>query len=1137
MKLKQLLVHTQQVEGQPRVVHVGPDTKQEEEQEVFPDNTVQTTKYTLVTYLPKGLFEQYRRVANVYFTIIAALSLTPISPVQPWSAILPLVFVIGVSMVKEAIEDHQRYKADKKENAEPVLVLRGDDFERIPKKDIQVGDFVKIEDNHMIPADLLLLSASNPGGNCYILTANLDGETNLKIKRGVKETWGVNNVEAAKSFSATLTYEQPNNSLYTFTGSLSIAKGTDIPLVPSNVLLRGSQLKNTGSALGVVLYTGKETKIMKNATAPRFKRSQIEKRLDKIVLSMLVLLIILCFVTSILFGVWTGDFGARMWYLDTPPGEGDIFNPSKPALVGVLQWLTSFVLYGYFIPISLYVSVEVVKVFQSMIFINQDIELYCEETDTRAQARTSNLNEELGMVQTILSDKTGTLTQNKMEFFKFSIAGVRYGRGASEIEVNTGKENGEDSMGQAVRQEGKIQYFNFRDERLTGGGWRRQENADTLREALRVLAICHTGIPDGPKESLKYQCESPDENALIVAAKQFGFSCTERTPTHLIVEETQEDGTVAKVDYEILAILEFNSERKRMSVIFKDIDGRIIMYCKGADNVIFERLSKEGRQFAKATAEDLGYFAGAGLRTLCLARKELDPEEFDSWLTEFQQAQRAMADREKKLMEAAEKIENSLHLLGATAIEDKLQEGVPETIFNLRKAGISIWMLTGDKIETAINVGHACSLLEAGMKDLVLTLDQDVASSSDTAGMVAGTKDMGRKISSGLEFAEHCKENGTEMAIIVDGEALAYCLVMENLHKFESLVKYCKSIICCRVSPLQKALVTKLVKESGVVTLAIGDGANDVGMIQAAHIGVGISGLEGRQAVMNSDFAIAQFRFLERLLLVHGRYNYRRICQMITYFFYKNLVLGLSIFYYNAQAFFSGQLIYNDFTVSLYNVFFTSLTCVVFGVLEKDISPEYALKFPKLYNDGRLNRLFSYRVIGYWLLNGAVQSLIIFFFMVAAETGTLVSSSGKAIGMWGEGMTLMGSILWAVTLQLVLIICDFQWIIHLALWGSLLTWYIFLIIFGVIPPTVTPASYYYLFLDYVATMPSLWLLSLLATITALLPDFLVRTFTVIYRPEDWRVISELAAREKKEVRSGRSPGYSIGSEAGIASYI
>lgn len=1137
MKLKQLLAHTQPVEGQPRVVRVGPDATEEEEREEYPDNTVHTTKYTLLTYLPKGLFEQYRRVANVYFTVIAALSLTPISPVQPWSAIMPLVFVIGVSMVKEAIEDYQRYKADKKENAEPVLALRGDAFERIPKKNIQVGDFVKIEDNSMIPADVLLLSATNPGGNCYILTANLDGETNLKIKRGVKETWAVSSAEAAQSFSATLTYEQPNNSLYTFTGSMSIEEDKEIPLVPSNILLRGSQLKNTRTAVGLVLYTGIETKIMKNATVPRFKRSQIEKRLDKIVLSMLVLLVALCFVTGIFFGVWTGDLGARMWYIDTPPGEGDIFNPSKPAVVGVLQWLTSFVLYGYFIPISLYVSVEIVKVFQSMIFINYDIELYCEETDTRAQARTSNLNEELGMVHTILSDKTGTLTQNKMEFFKFSIAGVRYGRGATEIELATAKERGDDLLPSGLHHEEKIKYFNFRDERLANGEWRKQENANLLREAFRVLAICHTGIPDGPRESVKYQCESPDENALVVAAKQFGFFCTDRTPTHLVIEEMQEDGTAAVVEYEILAVLEFNSERKRMSVIFRDTGGQIVLYCKGADNVIYERLGSEGREFAKTTAEDLGYYAGAGLRTLCLARKELDPLEFESWLLEFQQAQSAMVDREAKLMEAAEKIENDLYLLGATAIEDKLQDGVPETIFNLRRAGISIWMLTGDKIETAINVGHACSLLEVGMKELVLTLDKDVASSSHASGMVAGTRDIGQKIASGLELAENCKEHGTEMAIIVDGEALAYCLVLENLHKFESLVKYCKSIICCRVSPLQKALVTKLIKEAGVVTLAIGDGANDVGMIQAAHIGVGISGLEGRQAVMNSDFAIAQFRFLERLLLVHGRYNYRRICQMITYFFYKNLVLGLTIFYFNAQAFFSGQLIYNDFTVSLYNVFFTSFTCVVFGALEKDIGPKYALKFPKLYNDGRLNRMFSYRVIGYWLLNGIVQSIIIFFFMVAAESGTLVNSSGKAIGMWGEGMTLMGSILWTVTLQLVLIISDFHWIIHLALWGSLLTWYIFLIVFGVIPPTVTQANYYYLFVDYVGTMPSMWLLSLLTTVAALLPDFLVRTFTVLNRPEDWRTIAELEAREKRAVKSGKHPGYSLGSEASVASYI
>lgn len=1111
----------------------------EEDAETYPDNTVRTTKYTLLTFLPKALFEQYRRVANVYFTMIAALSLTPLSPVQPWSAILPLAFVLGVSMVKEAIEDYQRYKADKRENAEPVLSLRDGNFETVPKKDLHVGDFVKVENNCMIPADLLLLSAPNSSSTCYILTANLDGETNLKIKRGVKETWGINSADAAKAFSATITYEQPNNSLYTFTGSLLVEENKQVPLVPSNILLRGSQLKNTEEAYGLVLFTGKETKIMKNATLPRFKRSQVEKRLDKIVLFMLLVLLILCFVTSIFFGVWTGDYGARMWYIDTPPGEGDLFNPDNPALVGTLQWLTSFVLYGYFIPISLYVSVEVVKVFQSMVFINFDIELYDEETDTRAQTRTSNLNEELGMVNTILSDKTGTLTQNKMEFFKFSLAGVRYGRGVTTIEIASSQQIGKAYNDiEQPSQTTKVQFFNFDDERIMNGNWRTLPNPDVAREAFRILAICHTGVPDGSDENLTYQCESPDENALIVAAREFGFKCVERTPTHLVVEEQQEDGSALSFAYEILAILEFNSERKRMSVIFRDNDGQIVMYCKGADNVIFERLSSEGREYAKLTAEDLGYFAGAGLRTLCLAKKEIDPAEFEAWMAKFQIAQNSMQDRDRQLMEVAEQIETDLHLIGATAIEDKLQKGVPETIRNLRRAGLSIWMLTGDKIETAINVGHACTLLEPSMREFVLAMEKDLSASSTASIMTTGTRDASMKIAAGLEFAEYCKQDGAQMAVIVDGDTLAYCMVLENLPKFESLVKQCKSVICCRVSPLQKAMVTKLIKEAGFVTLAIGDGANDVGMIQAAHIGVGISGLEGRQAVMNSDFAIAQFRFLERLLIVHGRYNYRRISQMITYFFYKNIVLGLTIFYFNAQAFFSGQLIYNDFTVSLYNVLFTFVTCVVFGALEKDVSPAYALKFPKLYNDGRLNRLFSYKVIGYWLLNGAVQSVIIYYFMVAAESGTLVNASGKAIGMWGEGMTLMGSVIWSVTLQLVLIISDYQWIIHLALWGSLACWYIFLMIFGLIPPKiVTQSNYYFLFVDYVATMPSMWLLSMLSTVAALLPDFLVRTYFIINCPEDWRIIAELEAREKKSIKSGKHPGCSLGSADSIASYI
>ncbi|CAN6444510.1 unnamed protein product [Victoria cruziana] len=613
--------------------------------------------------------------------------------------------------------------------------------------------------------------------------------------------------------------------------------------------------------------------------------------------------------------------------------------------------------------------------------------MYYEEYDRPAHARTSNLNEELGQVDTVLSDKTGTLTCNSMEFLKCSVAGVAYGRGITEVERAMAKRKGspiaqeisssETGDDDSMDTKASVKGFNFSDERITNGSWINQPHPDILQKFFRVLAICQTAIPEVDEDTGKvtYEAESPDEAAFVIAAREIGFEFFRRTQTTISLHELDPvSGNKVERSYKLLTVIEFSSSRKRMSVIVKNEENQILLLSKGADSVMFERLAEKGRDFEEKTKEDINEYADAGLRTLVVAYRELDEEEYKNFSEELLQAKNSVgADRDEKVDEVADKIERNLILLGATAVEDKLQKGVPECIDKLAQAGIKIWVLTGDKMETAINIGFACSLLREGMQKIIITLDAPgillLEKQEDKDAIAKASKEsVVQQINAGKSKLVSLAESADAFALIIDGKSLAFALEEDTKDKFLQLAIGCASVICCRSSPKQKALVTRLVKEgTGKTTLAIGDGANDVGMLQEADIGVGISGVEGMQAVMSSDVAIAQFRFLERLLLVHGHWCYRRISSMICYFFYKNIAFGFTLFLYEAYASFSGQTIYDDWYLSFYNVFFTSLPVVALGVFDQDVSARNCLQVsPELSIDISSFVHQQYVTVGSW---------------------------------------------------------------------------------------------------------------------------------------------------------------------------
>ncbi|KAK3041310.1 hypothetical protein RJ639_001412 [Escallonia herrerae] len=1104
--------------GFSRVVYCNEPGCFEAETRNYAGNYVRSTKYTAASFLPKALFEQFRRVANFYFLVTGVLAFTALAPYSAVSAIIPLIIVIGATMVKESIEDWRRKQQDIEVNNRKVKVHQGDGlFSSTEWKNLRVGDIVKVEKDEFFPADLLLLSSSYDDAVCYVETMNLDGETNLKLKQALEATSSLHEDSDFKGFKALVKCEDPNANLYSFVGTMEFGEQQH-PLSPQQLLLRDSKLRNTDYIYGAVIFTGHDTKVIQNSTDPPSKRSKIEKKMDKIIYFLFGVLFLMAFIGSIYFGIVTkedldGD-SMKRWYL-RPDDATIFFDPKRAPVAAIYHFLTAVMLYSYLIPISLYVSIEIVKVLQSS-FINHDVHMYYEETDKPAHARTSNLNEELGQIDTILSDKTGTLTCNSMEFIKCSVAGIAYGRGVTEVEKAMAKRkgspivvNGKQDLEDSADSDSKspVKGFNFKDERITHGNWVNEPRSGVIQDFFRLLAVCHTAIPEVDEETGKvsYEAESPDEAAFVIAARELGFEFYKRTQTSVSLNELDPvSRKFIERTYDLLNVIEFNSSRKRMSVIVRNEEGKLLLLSKGADSVMFERLAINGREFEEETREHVNEYADAGLRTLILAYRELNDEEYKAFSEKFAEAKNSVsADRETLIDEVAEKIEKDLILLGATAVEDKLQQGVPECIDKLAQAGIKLWVLTGDKMETAINIGFACSLLRPGMKQITINLETPEIKALEKEGeknaIAKASKDsVHQQMNEGKALI---RASGSEAyALIIDGKSLVYALEDDMKNMFLELAVSCASVICCRSSPKQKALVTRLVKlGTGKTTLAIGDGANDVGMLQEADIGVGISGVEGMQAVMSSDIAIAQFRFLERLLLVHGHWCYRRISSMICYFFYKNVAFGFTAFLYEAYASFSGQPAYNDWFLSLYNVFFTSLPVIAMGVFDQDVSARFCLKFPLLYQEGVQNVLFSWRRIIGWMFNGLCSAVIIFFLCTKALDPQAFNKDGKIAGLEIVGTTMYTCVVWVVNCQMAIAISYFTLIQHIFIWGGIGLWYIFLLAYGAMPPSFSTTAYK-LFVESLAATPSFWVVKLFVVISALIPYFSYKAIQMRFFP-------------------------------------
>ena len=1059
----------------PRIIHLNNPPANAANR--YLDNHISTAKYNIATFVPKFFYEQFSKYANVFFLFTAILQQVPnISPTSKYTTIVPLGLVLLVSAVKEAVEDYRRKQSDAALNNSKARVLQGSSFQDTRWVNVKVGDIIRVESEEPFPADLILVASSEPEGLCYIETANLDGETNLKIKQAIPETADLVSPNELSRLGGKIRSEQPNSSLYTYEGTLTVPAGggeKELSLTPEQLLLRGATLRNTPWIHGVVIFTGHETKLMRNATATPIKKTQVEKMLNKQILILGLILLMLALISCVGDLLITITSSSKFWYLE----EGNV-NKAKQFFSDIL---TYWVLYSNLIPISLFVTVEVVKYSQAYL-INSDLDIYHDVTDTPANCRTSSLVEELGQVEYIFSDKTGTLTCNQMEFRQCSIGGIQY---ADEIPEDR----------RATVQDG--QEVGIHDFKQLEANRKSHATSQEIQQFLTLLAICHTVIPERNEEKptqIKYQAASPDEGALVEGAVQLGYRFIARRPRSVtILVEGQE------YEYELLAVCEFNSTRKRMSAIFRCPDGKVRLYCKGADTVIMERLHSDN-PVLDVTLRHLEEYAYDGLRTLCLSYREISEVEFQEWWQVFNTAQTTVSgNRAEELDKAAEIIERDLTLLGATAIEDKLQDGVPDTIHTLQEAGIKIWVLTGDRQETAINIGMSCKLVSEDMSLLIVNEDNKAATRDNLEKKLSAIR------SQNAGVLEH-----ETLALVIDGKSLTYALERDLEKLFLDLAVSCKAVICCRVSPLQKALVVKLVKRHlKAILLAIGDGANDVSMIQAAHIGVGISGEEGLQAARSADVSIAQFRFLRKLLLVHGAWSYHRISKVILYSFYKNIAFFMTQFWYSFQNAFSGQVIYESWTLSFFNVLFTAMPPFVIGIFDQFISARLLDRYPQLYQLSQKGVFFRMHSFFSWLANGFYHSLILYFVSTLIFGWDLPQSDGRVAGHWVWGPSLYTAALITVLGKAALVTNIWTKYTFLAIPGSLGVWLLFLPFYAWIAPKLNISREFSGVNGRLWDSVVFWLMAIVLPPLCLLRDWSWKYAKRMYYPQSYHHVQEI----------------------------
>ncbi|KAJ9469176.1 putative phospholipid-transporting ATPase 8 [Diplonema papillatum] len=1060
------------------------------------DNTVTNSKYTLVTFLPLNFLEQFSRPLNQYFLLIALLQfISIIAPVNPLSTILPLLLAFTLTAVKEGYDDKKRHALDAVFNNRMYDVIQHGELVQKRSRDIRVGDVVKVMQNSEIPCDLFLLKSSDPDGVAYIRTDNLDGEIDLKPRACVPV------LAACDVFSVQgkLSCDPPNPRIYHFNSVLEVG-GERHSVTTQQLLLQSCFLQNTEYVYGVAVYTGGDTKCGRNKESPPIKWATVDKEISRYSVRVFIFQLAIAFVMGLIGVIELAKYGDDAWYLG--------FHKVS-AIHYIATPMRFFLLTSVMIPISFKVIIDISKYYISLA-IGWDASMYDPNIDaeaggTPAVANNTAIAEDLGQIESVLTDKTGTLTDNIMEFVACSLGGQTCGGS------KTGSAHFDPTVSVFSDSANAEERFSARtDPAYTQFGL--------------SLALCHTvSIETNADGTTRYAAASPDEEALVKAAVKMGFSLRHRTKNVTTIARTGTTG--ATEEHEILHVMEFDSDRKMMSILLRNRGtGVVTLYTKGADERMLPLVRGRSTDKEVETLEaHLRTFASAGLRTLVLGYRDVPADEYQAWSKKIEAAAVQPGDaREVALQKAYEEIELDLTVSGATAIEDKLQDGVPDTIATLRRANIRFWMLTGDKFETAKQISRSCGLWAEGEELLPLQLGPAASMSEDqllsklyhdlTAAAAAvaarkrppaaGERDPGARVLSPYgtfapvvhgeasyaelpsqahgpanqstssstssvslkDFSEVTNRKPTassssDRSDTISGSGLAcagHVLIVEGravqllldtyYEQFRALCNSVNSVVCCRVTPGQKASLTAMAKSGETPhpdftgnarnsqedalarlgdfqslegagkracpgaalpgcckrgpkaapprrVLSIGDGGNDVSMIQEATIGVGIVGKEGRQASRAADYSIARFRFLKPLLLVHGQYSYQRSCYIAQYCFYKSMLLAFIQIIFNWFATFSGVSYWNSLLLTAWNGAFT-LPAPFLYVLDRCAPRERLMESPELYKAAQSGEALTGDTFAMCLLLGVFHGMTSLLVTLIVFNGDSVSHAG-----------------------------------------------------------------------------------------------------------------------------------------------
>jgi len=827
----------------------------------YVDNFVKSSIYTWYDFLPKCLLFQFRRYANIYFLCVTIIQCIPeLSPLNPITAVFPFLFVLCISMIREGFEDVKRHKQDAKENSLEVCLYNNcfvavDNFAERSlfasevSKNLQVGNIVKVSKNTVIPADMILLSCSNNSKTAYIETSNLDGEKNLKPILCLQKTFNLlKNVqdENILRLRGKIRCIPPTAEISTFNAELFLnSEKVGLKVDKKNFLYKGTTLKDTDWAIGVVVYTGRDTKIILNINKSSGKRSHLEILINKLMLLIFAIQLSLCIFCAVGCSLmFNSTFYRGANALDSKQSYIKFTNESPSAWVyntyyaGFTSFFSYLLLFSTMIPISLVVTLEMVKYGQGF-FMMWDVDMYSTLRSKFVEVNSCSLNEEMGQIKYIFSDKTGTLTTNKLVFKKAFIWDTEFGK-LPEEQLDSDQNNYQNNYNERELINSKNKNFKSNDLQKKGSvntnnnnnnyvskdinlGFnsskgnspnqntaasfpyadvkaysvygkegntcniellgansksclKLQNTRDLINQFLYCISLnqncfinktLKTKAPPGVRRmttgnnkklfnekasqksnnseanqnqqqqnhetnqnnienwEITYTGESPDEIILTSSIKEMGvvyFEGDDKRKVLGVLKGTNGSEIYVKEEFEILKVMEFNSERGMSSIIVKK-DGKIFLYSKGGDGKLSLRLSVKNNENKQKIFDKVKSCSEKGYRVLCSAMKILDEAEYQKWLNELNEGLDSRNDEKEKERFSNEKyfqIEQGLILLGCTVVEDKLQDNVPETIKELQSAGVNIWVLTGDNLETARNIGIACNLLPEKMQKFFL---------------------------------------------------------------------------------------------------------------------------------------------------------------------------------------------------------------------------------------------------------------------------------------------------------------------------------------------------------------------------------------------------------------------------------